>query len=102
MTCPKSVEKTNRINFDLPQVSKMNINFELHKVSKVTSFQIYFQSWRNWKHQIWTAGKRHQKGSTGSSDSGGSGIISSSSCDKCLYLELQRGYYQIWAVKVTL
>ena len=33
VTCSKSV-KTNRVNFDLPKVSKITINFELLKVGK--------------------------------------------------------------------
>ena len=32
------------MNFDLPQVSKININFELLKVSKMTSLKIYISS----------------------------------------------------------
>ena len=49
VTCPKQVKRPNRMNFDLPQVSKININFELLKVSKMTSLKIYIylQSWRS-------------------------------------------------------
>ena len=32
---------SNRVNFDFPKVSKMNINFELLKVSKMASLKIY-------------------------------------------------------------
>ena len=31
----------NKVNFDLPNVSKTTINFELLKVSKMTSLKIY-------------------------------------------------------------
>ena len=34
VTCPQSVKGPNRVNFDLPKVSKININFELLKVCK--------------------------------------------------------------------
>ena len=29
------------VNFDMPKVSKININFELLKISKMTSLEIY-------------------------------------------------------------
>ena len=32
---------TNRVSFDLSKVSKMNINFELLRVSKMTNLKIY-------------------------------------------------------------
>ena len=45
------------VNFDLPKVSKININFELLKISKMTSLEIYVSSHgeaRNikFRHQI--------------------------------------------------
>ena len=40
MICPQSAEE-NKVNFDLPKVSKMNINYELLKDSKMTSLKIY-------------------------------------------------------------
>ena len=44
-TCPK-VNKMDRIGsiFDLPKVSKININFGLLKVSRMTSLNIYISS----------------------------------------------------------
>ena len=41
VNCSKCVKKRNRVNFDLPQVSKINIKFELLKVSRITSLKIY-------------------------------------------------------------
>ena len=41
VACSKSVKGPNRINFDLPKVSKININFELLKVCNMTSLKIY-------------------------------------------------------------
>ena len=41
VACSKSVKGPNRINFDLPKVSKININFELRKVIKMASLKIY-------------------------------------------------------------
>ena len=41
VTCPQSVKGPNRVNFDLPKVSKININFELLKVCNMTSLKIY-------------------------------------------------------------
>ena len=41
VTCPKWVKKTNRVNSDFPKVSKININSELLKDSKMTSLKIY-------------------------------------------------------------
>ena len=41
LTCPKWVKKPNRVNFDFPKVSRININFELSKVSKTSSLKIY-------------------------------------------------------------
>ena len=51
MSYPKSVKLLwsaqsqqkgpNRVNFDLPKVSKININFELLNISKMTSLEIY-------------------------------------------------------------
>ena len=41
LTCPKWVKKPNRVNFDFPEVSRININFELSKVSEMTSLKIY-------------------------------------------------------------
>ena len=41
VTCTKSVKRTDRVNFDLPKVSKIYINFELLKFSKMTSLKIY-------------------------------------------------------------
>ena len=45
LSCPNlhvQTEKTaNRVNFDLPNVSKMMINFEQFKVSKMASLKIY-------------------------------------------------------------
>ena len=51
MSCPNSVKhlwpvqrqlkESNRVNFDLPKGGKININFELLKVSKKTSLKIY-------------------------------------------------------------
>ena len=67
-SCPNSVKwlwppqigkNKNRINFDLPKVIKMTINFEMLKAANKS---IYLQSWRRWKYQIWTAGKPHSKG----------------------------------------
>ena len=40
MNCSKSVI-IDKINFDLPYVNKMTINFKLLKVSKTTSSKIY-------------------------------------------------------------
>ena len=42
VTCAKLVQigQTGRINFDFPKNSKMTINFELFKVSKMTSLKI--------------------------------------------------------------
>ena len=45
VTCPKSVKGDNRVNSDLPRVSKIN-NFELLKVSKITSLKIFISSVR--------------------------------------------------------
>ena len=54
----------SRVNFDLSIVSRMAINFELLKVSKTTSLNIYIsQVMEKLEHQIWTAGKPHSKGS---------------------------------------
>ena len=44
VTCPKQHKGPNRINFDLSKVSKININFELLKGSKMTSLKIYISS----------------------------------------------------------
>ena len=56
----------NRINFDLPKVIKMTINFEMLKVANWPVWKsIYLQSWRRWKYHIWTAGKPHSKGFVG-------------------------------------
>ena len=41
VTCPKWVKWTKKGKFWLAQVSKININFELLKVSKMTSLKIY-------------------------------------------------------------
>ena len=41
VNCSKCVKRTNRVNFDLPKISKTNINFELLKVRKMTSLKIY-------------------------------------------------------------
>ena len=41
VTCPKSVNWKNRVNSDLPKVSKMNIIFELLNISKMISLRIY-------------------------------------------------------------
>ena len=41
VTCPKLVKENKQGQFDLPKVSKTNINFELLKVSKMTSWKIY-------------------------------------------------------------
>ena len=41
VNCSKWVKRTNRVNFDLPKISKTNINFELLKVRKMTSLKIY-------------------------------------------------------------
>ena len=41
VTCPK---KTNRVNFVLLKISKININVELLQVSKITSLKIYISS----------------------------------------------------------
>ena len=38
LTCPKWAK---RVNFHFPKVGKININFELLKVSKMTSLKIY-------------------------------------------------------------
>ena len=47
-------------NIDLPKVIKMDINFELLKVSKMTSFKIFISPvMEKLEHQIWTAGKHH-------------------------------------------
>ena len=40
VNCPKSVEEKNRVSFDLPKVSRMNINFKLLKISRMTSLKI--------------------------------------------------------------
>ena len=48
VTCPQSVKLPNRDSFDLPKVSKVNIRFELLKVSKITNLKsLYLQSWRS-------------------------------------------------------
>ena len=53
-------------NIDLPKVIKMDINFELLKVSKMTSFKIFISPvMEKLEHQIWTAGKHHWKSFTG-------------------------------------
>ena len=44
MTCPKQEKGTSGINFDLPKISKMSINFYLVKVIKMTSWKIYVSS----------------------------------------------------------
>ena len=41
VSCPKSVKIKEEGQFYLPKVSKMTINFELLKVSKMTSLKIY-------------------------------------------------------------
>ena len=73
--CPNSVKwlwplqigkNKNRINFDLPKVIKMTINFEMLKAANWPVWKsIYLQSWRRWKYHIWTAGKPHSKGFVG-------------------------------------
>ena len=47
------------VNFDFPKVSKINIKFELLRVSKMTNLKIYIYFWsqRSQKHQIWTPDK---------------------------------------------
>ena len=47
VTCPKLVKEKNWVNFDLPKVSKMNINFELLTVAK----------WPVWKSIYLRSGK---------------------------------------------
>ena len=44
VTCPKQAKGTKSVDFDLPKVNKININFELLKVSKMTSLRIYISS----------------------------------------------------------
>ena len=46
VTFPKSVKRTKlgRVNFDLPKISKININFELLKDNKMTSLKIYIST----------------------------------------------------------
>ena len=41
VACLKSLKWTSRVNFNLPKVGRMTINFELLKVSKITSLKIY-------------------------------------------------------------
>ena len=54
------------VNIDLRKVIKMDINFELLKVSKMTSFKIFISPvMEKLEHQIWTAGKHHRKSFTG-------------------------------------
>ena len=59
-----------RVNFDLLKVSKMTINFEQHKVSKIISLKIS-------SHGEARNIKPHSKGSIGYSASGGSDVITS-------------------------
>ena len=59
-----------RVNFDLLKVSKMTINFEQHKVSKIISLKIS-------SHREARNIKPHSKGSIGYSASGGSDVITS-------------------------
>ena len=41
VTCPKWTKRAQKVNSDLPKVSKININFELLKVRNMTSLKIY-------------------------------------------------------------
>ena len=41
LTSSKSLKWTSRVNFDLPKVGRMTINFELLNVSKMTGLKIY-------------------------------------------------------------
>ena len=75
----------------MPKVSKMNINFELLKVSQMTNLKISISPTTEKLETSNLAGKYHSKGSIGYSSSGGSNVISSSSHNRSLYLELQRG-----------
>ena len=41
VTCLKALKWMSRVNFDLPKVGRMTINFEQLKVSKITDLKIY-------------------------------------------------------------
>ena len=70
------------VNFDLPKVSKITINCELLKVSKMTSLKIYLLTvMEKLKNYIWTASKPHSKESFGYPNSGGTDVINSYSGD---------------------
>ena len=78
VTCPKYEKGPNKINFDLPKVSEVNINFELLKVIKMASLKSYISSHREARnikceHHI----NINWKSSTGCAASGGSDVISS-------------------------
>ena len=65
------------MNFDLPQVSEININFELLKGSKMTSLKIYISSvTEKLETSIWTPNKHDWKSSIGYSAWGSSDVIS--------------------------
>ena len=48
-TFPKSPKWTGKVSFNLPNISKMNVNFELLKVSKMISLKISHEEARNIK-----------------------------------------------------
>ena len=69
----------NRVDFDLPKVSKMNVLFELFNIIKMTSLKIYISPATE-KLETSNLDSRSlifSKGSIGYSASGGSDIISS-------------------------
>ena len=66
------------MNFDLPQVSKININFELLKVSKMTSLKIYISPvTKKLETSNLEPNKQDWKSSIRYSTLGGSDVISS-------------------------
>ena len=68
---------TNRVSLDLPKVNKMNINFELFKVSKMTNLKIYLSPvTKNLETLNLDSRLTSLKGFLGYSSSGGSDVIS--------------------------
>ena len=91
-----------KVNFDLPNVAKMVIKFELLKVCKMTIWKSYISSHggvRNIKFgQRVNLIQRLPLGTPPWE------VVISLPCnfDKSLYLYLQRSYcYQIWAIKTS-
>ena len=78
VTCPKWVKWTKKGKFWLAQVSKININFELLKVSKMTSLKIYISPvTKKLETSNLEPNKQDWKSSIRYSTLGGSDVISS-------------------------